>query len=172
MPEPVIIANRPFWARIFAIFWLIEIAAGLGFAASCVAAKETGVAIALAVGGLLLAAVGTVMAASSLRIWRLKGPAIAMSGEGLIDNRIAPQSIPWTAITYKVVFNSRAYSLQFDVDPPAREAIDVYWEHRLMGKFNRLLKFPELTVLTLGTGRSAHEIAGLMARFRPEGNQV
>ncbi len=31
-----------------------------------------------------------------------------------------------------------------------------------MGRFNRLFKCPELSVVTLGTGRTAHQLADLM----------
>ena len=68
-------------------------------------------------------------------------------------------------MTWKVVFNSRAYSLQFDVRPPQREALEVYWEQPVMGRFNRMFKYPELTIVTPGTGRTAHQQADLMARF-------
>ena len=36
-----------------------------------------------------------------------------------------------------------------------------------MGRFNRLFKYPELSVVTLGTGRTAHQLADLMARVKP-----
>lgn len=171
MPEPVIIANRPFWARVFAVFWLIEIAVGLSFSAGGIGlagSGESGVVAVLFACGLILAAVGVVMAASALRIWSLKGPAIEMRTDGFIDRRTADQLIPWQAISWKVVFNSRTYSLQLDVKPPEREALKVHWEQGLMGRLNRMFKYPELTVLTLGTGKTAHQLADLMARFKPE----
>ena len=37
-----------------------------------------------------------------------------------------------------------------------------------MGRFNRLFNYPELTVLTLGTGKTAHQLGDLMARYHPE----
>ena len=170
MPEPVIIANRTFWARISAMFWLIEIVVGLSFAAGgigYIGSGQNGVAAVLVVCGLMLSGVGVVLAATSFRIWLLKGPAIEMRDDGFIDRRIVDQLIPWPAIIWKVVFNSRAYSLQIDVRAPERQALNVYWEQRLMGRFNRLFKYPELTMVTLGTGRTAHQLAELMARFKP-----
>ena len=58
MPEPVIIANRPFWARISAVFWVIEIAVGLSFAAGgagYTGSGENGAALVLVICSLLLA---------------------------------------------------------------------------------------------------------------------
>ncbi len=86
----------------------------------------------------------------------------------MIDRRIADQLIPWPAIIWKVVFNSRAYSLQIDVRAPERQALNVYWEQRLMGRCNRLFKYPELTVVTSGTGHSTHQLAAMMVRFKPQ----
>lgn len=111
MPEPVIIANCPFWARISAVFWVIEIAVGLSFAAGgagYIGSGENGVALVLVFCGLLLAGAGAVLAATSFRIWRLNGPAIEMRDDGFIDRRIADRLIPWPAITWKLVFNSRS----------------------------------------------------------------
>ncbi len=85
MPEPVIIANRTFWARISAMFWLIEIVVGLSFAAGgigYIGSGQNGVAAVLVVCGLMLSGVGVVLAATSFRIWLLKGPAIEMRQEG------------------------------------------------------------------------------------------
>ncbi len=36
----------------------------------------------------------------------------------------------------------------------------------MMGKLNRTFKYPEFTILTLGTGKTAHEIADLMKAFK------
>ncbi len=36
-----------------------------------------------------------------------------------------------------------------------------------MGHFNHLFKYPELSVVTLGTGRTAHQLADLMACVKP-----
>ena len=85
MPEPASIANRPFWARISAVFWLVGIAVGLSFAAGgigYIGSGENGVAAMLVICGLMLSGVGLVRAATSSRIWLLKGPAIEMRQEG------------------------------------------------------------------------------------------
>ena len=97
MPDPVIIMNRPFWARIFTAVWVIEVFAGLGFAAGGIGmlgAHETGVAAVLIISGLLLAVVGVVMVGITARAARLNGPAIEMRHEGFLDRRIAAQQSP------------------------------------------------------------------------------
>ena len=170
MPDPVVIANRPCWARIVAAFWIAEVCVGLGFVAMGRDTAENGIAGVMIVGGVLLAAAGVVLAAIALRIALLKGTAIAMTGEGLIDRRIGDRLIPWAAITWKIIFNGRAYSLQFDVAPSVRKALDVYWEQRLMGRFNRVFKYPELTMAALGTGMAAPDLGALMARFKSPQN--
>jgi hypothetical protein len=171
MPDPVIIINRPFWARVFTVIWIVEVVAGLGFAAGGIGmlgAHETGVAAVLIVAGLLLAAVGVVMAGLSIQAARLKGPAIEMRPEGLLDRRIAAQIIPWEAISWRIVFNGRAYSLQFDVAQVQRNDLRLYWAQAAMGQFNRMFSYPELTVLTLGTGHTAHQLGNQMDRFCPQ----
>ncbi len=115
----------------------------------------------------MLAAAGVVMASLSWRIARLKGPALELSDRGLLDRRLSPQVIPWAAIRWKVVFNGRSYSLQFDIAEPHRSGTAVYWDQRVMGWLNRLFRFPELTVVTLGTGKSAEVLGRELAKFSP-----
>lgn len=168
MPAPVIILNKPLWARIFTVLWGIEVLAGLGFAAGgfgLLGKGETGVAVVLIIAGLLLTIVGVVMTGISWQAARLTGPAIEMLPEGFRDRRITETVIPWSNLTWKVVFNGRAYSLQFDVDKDVRKTLHVYWAQRAMGVFNRSFNYPELTVLTLGTGKSAHQLGEILARF-------
>lgn len=171
MTEPVIIANRPFWARVFTFIWAIEVFAGLGFAAGgagMLGGRETGVAVVLIAAGLLLSVVGVVMTGISSRSAGLRGPAVEMRREGFRDYRISDTVISWDKIGWDVVFNGRAYSLQVEVDPALRKTMKVYWAQAAMGRFNRLFNYPELTVLTLGTGLTAHQLGELMSRFRPQ----
>ena len=170
MPDPVFIANRPFRARILSAFWIAETGIGLAFAATgmgWLGPGENGIAVVMICGGLLLATSGVVLAATATRIARLDGPAIVMKGAGFIDRRIGEQLIPWQAISWKLIFNGRAYSLQFDIAPPWRKRLRIYWEQRLIGRVNRMFKYPELTVATLGTGLGAHDLAAHMKRFKP-----
>lgn len=173
MAEPVIIHNKPFWARILTVFWMIEVAVGLIFAgvgASWIGAGENGIAGVMIGCGLLLSVAGVVMTGVSWRVWRLgHGPAIEFNAKGLVDRRISGQVIPWPAVSWAVIFNGRSYSLQFDVARPERAALEVYWEQRLMGRFNRLFNYPELTMVTLGTGKSAHTLGRLLEGFKPPG---
>jgi hypothetical protein len=169
MPDPIVIANRPLRARILAVFWIVETVVGLAFATTGMrgfGASENGLAGVMIFGGLLLSMVGVVLAATATRIALLEGPAIVMNAKGLIDRRLCEQVIPWKAISWKVIFNGRAYSLQFDVKPPWRKELKVYWQQRLMGRINRMFKYPELTVATLGTGLDAHDLAARMKRFK------
>lgn len=170
MAEPVIIRNRPFWARVLTVFWLAEIALALVFWAIALAwsmAGDVGLGAILACGGLVLLAAGAPMAALSWRIARLAGAAIAMTDSGLRDRRIADILIPWKAITWTTVFNGRTYSLQFDAAEPHAAALRRHWDQRLMGRYNRLFGFPEFTVVTLGTGEGVARLAELMNAYRP-----
>lgn len=170
MPETVIIENRPRWAWALALLWAIETVAGLGFAASgtmWLGAHENGAAAVLIGMGLLLVAAGVVMTAQCLRIARLKGAAIVMGGEGFLDRRVAERVIPWEAISWRIVFNGRSYSLHFSVAEPVRAGLSPHWEQRAMGRFNRLFGYPEFAMMTLGTGKSLGALAELMQRFKP-----
>lgn len=170
MPEPVIIHNRPFWARLFGLFWVVEIIMGLLFARigfGWIGPGENGMAIILAVMGLLLAAAGVVMAGLCWRIARISGPAIEMGSAGLTDRRLSAVTVPWESLTWKILFNGRSHSLYFAVADPVRRRLKPYWPQRAMGLFNRMLHHPEFTVVTLGTGLSAREIAARMEAFKP-----
>ncbi|WP_373505654.1 hypothetical protein [Aestuariivirga sp.] len=171
MPDTVLIANKPFWARILAPFWVIETGSGLVFAwvgSSWLGGEENGVAWVLIAGGLLLAVAGVIMARLSWRVARLADAALELSDAGLLDRRLSPDLIPWEAIAWKVVFNGRSYSLQFDLTEPQRSGLAVYWDQKLVGRFNRLFGFPEFTAVTLGTGLTAHHLGECFSQFRPE----
>ena len=164
MAEPVIIENRRFWARVLTLFWVAEVIMGLGFAATGIGwlgGEDIGLAAVMIVCALLLAGVGVMMTALSWRIARLKGAAIEMSEAGFLDRRIAEAVTPWNAIAWKIVFNSRSYSLQFDAAAPHGAALRRHWDLRLMGRFNRFFKYPEFTVVTLGAGFKGGEVTPL-----------
>jgi hypothetical protein len=173
MPEPVIIENRPRWAWALAALWTIETAAGLGFVLSGLSwlsqagSRENGGGAVLLLMGVLLAAAGIIMTAQSLRIARLKGAAIVMNDQGLLDRRISAAVIPWEAIAWKVVFNGRSYAVQFSVAESERARLGVYWEQRALGRFNRLFGYPEFAMPVLGTGHRAGALAERMQRFKP-----
>jgi hypothetical protein len=170
MPEPVIIPSRPFWARVLLPFWMLQVAMGGLFAAAGIrllGPGENGGAAILILMGLLLAAAGVVLTGLTWRIARLRGPAIEMTAEGLLDRRLARQRIPWEALAWKIIFNGRSYSVQLDVAEPARSGLGVYWHQRAAGLVSRMLRQPEFSVVSMGTGLSAHEIGKRMERFRP-----
>lgn len=168
MPAPVHIANRPLLPRLLLLFWVAEIAVGLLFAAagaSLLGPGENGGAIVLMLMGAVLCLAGFVMAGQCWRAARLSGNAIEMTDDGLLDRRLSAQVIPWGAIRHKVIFNGRSYSLQADIDEPARSTAGIGWAPRAMGLFSRLLRQPEFTIMSLGTGLSAHDLARRIAGF-------
>lgn len=170
MPAPVLIVNRPTLPRLLLLFWVAEIAMGLLFAwagVKLLGPAENGGAMVLIVMGLVLAAAGLVMAGLCWRIARLRGNAIEITEAGLLDRRLSQEIIPWEAISWKVIFNGRSYSLQVDVTEPARSAAGMFWPPRAMGLFSRMLRQPEFTVSALGTGLSAHDIAKRLEAFKP-----
>lgn len=168
LPDPLIIANRPLMARLLLLFWLAEVAVGLLFAAAgvrLVGPAENGGAAVLILMGVVLAGVGVVMTALCWRISFLRGPAIEMTAEGLLDHRLSGTRLPWEAIRWRVMFNGRSYAVQFDLDEPVRSAAALHWPQRALGLFSRAMRQPEFTLGTLGTGLSAHELGKRLERF-------
>jgi hypothetical protein len=169
MNSSVTIENRPFRARLLVLFWMVEIGVGLAFAAAGAArmgSGENGVAGVMIAGGVLLSIVGVIMAAISWRIARIRGPVLTLGPSGLMDRRICEQVIPWSAVSWKIIFNGRAYALQFDVAEPERSSLDPYWEQQAIGKFNSLFRYPEFSVAALGTGRTIYDLADIMKRYK------
>ena len=169
MPAPVLVPNRPLIARLLLLFWLAEIAVGLLFAAAgygLLRPGENGGAAVLILMGMVLSLAGVVMAGHCWRIARLSGNAIEMTVAGLLDRRLSERPIPWEAISWEVLFNGRSYSLQMNIAEPARGMAGIAWPARALGLFSRLLRHPEFTVATLGTGLSADEIGQRMSAFK------
>lgn len=170
MTEPVIIPNRPFWARVLLPFWVLQVAMGGVFAAAgirMIGPGENGGAVILILMGLLLAAAGAVLAGLTWRIARLRKPAIEMTADGLLDRRLARERIPWEAVSWKVIFNGRNYSVQMNIAEPTRGRVGIYWHQRISGLVSRMLRQPEFAVVSMGTGLSAQQIGARMERFRP-----
>lgn len=170
MPPPVIIPNRPLLSRLLLLFWVAEIAVGLLFVAAgygLLRPGENGGAVVLMLMGVILTLAGLVMAGHCWRIARITGNAIEMTEAGLLDRRLSETVIPWEAISWKVIFNGRSYSLQANIAEPSRSAARIAWTARALGLLSRVLRQPEFTVATLGTGLSAHEIGQRMSTFLP-----
>lgn len=164
------IENRPLLARLLLLFWAAAAVMGGLFAAAglrLLGPGEKGGALLLLVLGLTLVAAGIVMGGLCWRIGRLRGPAIELSDEGLLDRRLSPRRIDWQTIDWRITFNGRAYAVQFDVSPAIRAGLGIYWPQRVLGMFSRLLGRPGLTLVTLGTGLSAHQLGGLIEPFKP-----
>ena len=169
MTLPVNIPNRPMLARLLLLFWVAEIALGLLFAAAgyeLLGPGENGGAAVLIVMGLVLTLAGIIMAGHCWRIARLSGNAIELNDAGLLDRRLSNHPIAWDAISWKVIFNGRSYAVQMDVAEPARSAARICWPARTLGLFSRMLRQPEFTVSSLGTGLSAHEIGERISPFK------
>ena len=169
MPAPVTIPNKPFWARLLVPFWAIEVLMGLYFAwigLSRLGPGENGMAVLLLVMGLLLAAAGVVMTGLALRVALLKGDALEFTEDGFRDRRLSPDLIPWEALRWKIIFNGRGHSLQFDLEPSVRKGFRAYWHQHALARFNRLFKQPEFTVVTLGTGLDARDIGKRLETFK------
>ncbi len=170
MPAPVIIENRPLLPRLLLLFWIASAAMGLLFAVAglrLLGPGEKGGAIALLLLGMTLTASGIIMGGLCWRISRIRGPAVELTSEGLLDHRLSPSRIAWQAIQWKIVFNGRTHNVQFDVTPSARRDLGIYWPQRVLSLFSRLLGRPAFTVVALGTGHSTHQLAALMEGFKP-----
>jgi hypothetical protein len=170
MTDAVTLPNHPLTARLLLPVWVVQTGMGLVFALAglrLLGPGENGGAAVLIILGLVLAAAGVVMTALSWRSAWLKGTAIEMTAEGFRDRRLSAELIPWEAVSWKLVFNGRSHAVQIDIAAPWRERLSIFWAQRALGRFNRLLRHPEFTVLTLATGRSAHDIAALITPFKP-----
>ena len=66
------------------------------------------------------------------------------------------------------MFNGHSYSLCLDLSEPFRRTFRPFWHQRAMGLFNRLFRYPEFTVTTLGTGLNARQIGELITPFKPQ----
>ena len=169
MPAPVLIPNRPMLPRLLLLFWLAEIAVGVLFATAgfeLLGPRENGGAAVLILMGLVLTLAGVVMAGHCWNVASLSGHAIALTEAGIMDRRLSRHAIAWDAIMWKIIFNGRSYAVQMDVSEPARSAAHIAWPARALGLFSRMLRQPEFTVTTLGTGLSAHDIGTRMAAFK------
>jgi hypothetical protein len=170
MPHTVIIQNRPLLARLLLLFWAAAMVMGLMFALAgvrLVGPGEKAGAVILLLLGLTLCLAGLVMTGLCWRISSLRGPAVELTGEGLRDLRFSPELIPWEMLSWRVLFNGRSYSVQFDVAPDTRARLRIYWPQRALGLFNRMLGHPRFTLATLGTGHSAHALGELLKEFKP-----
>lgn len=166
MPEPIAIPNRPFWARALLVLCVIE----LGMGAVFIYAGFTRSSPLVLVLGVLMTALFIGLAAFAWPIAWLRGPAIEMREDGIIDRRLSPETIPWEAISWKILFNGRSYSLRFEVAEPVRQSLVLSPLHRLVAGFNRLLRQPGFTLHALGTGQSAHQLGEKLKRFKaPDG---
>ena len=171
MAERVTIEARRGWSRAMMFFWLIEAALGLFFAglgAALLAEEDWWLCAAMAAAGLFLFLVGVMMAGVMGRVLRIRGPVIEMDAGGFIDRRISEQKVPWAEMSWGIVRNARfGDGLYFDV---TRDFARTYRAARPMtwlSAFNRPFNYPPHAVLTIGTGKSLAELAGLMERFRP-----
>jgi hypothetical protein len=169
MPDATAIPNRPFWARLLLPFWALEAAMGLLFArtgAGWLGPSENGMAVLLIAMGLMLAAAGVVMTGLCWRIARLKGPAIEIGPGGLRDHRLSSALLPWEDVSWTVRFNGLSHGLYLDVAEPRRSSFRPYWHQKAVALFNRLFRYPEFSIATLGTGLGAQGIAKRLAAFK------
>ena len=171
MADSVSIENKPFWARFFTVFWAIEAVMGLVFAAlgfSWLGGQENGVAWVLIVIG-LHARRG--QRHDDGRVLARRPP----QGHGHRDDRagfprpaaVADPDPVGRPLTWAVVFNGRSYSLQFDLTPEIRSRYRVSWGNRMAAAMNRAFRYPEFTVMTLGTGKGISQLDQLMRQFKP-----
>ncbi len=105
------------------------------------------------------------MSEVSWRVARLKGAAIEMTDQGFRDRRLSETLIPGATSTGGS-FSTASPGAFSSIWHQAARCHRVSWGNRMMGKLNRTFKYPEFTILTLGTGKTAHEIADLMKAFK------
>jgi hypothetical protein len=167
MDEHVTFGPTRFWPRFQAVLWTLETLLGVGAVAGGVWQLAEGrwpVGAGLVVMGAVLAPVGLSMAGLSWITARARGPVVEMTPLGFRDIRISADLIPWQGFRWDLCAAGRGrVSLQVGSAQPCR----LRWPTRLQAPLNRLTGNPPWTVLTLGTGASAEDIAAQLRRFCP-----
>ncbi len=162
MLDPIIIPNRPFWARALLFLCVVELGMGLLFISAGITQSS---GFVLVLGG-LITALFLWLAAFTWPIAWLREPALELRPEGLLDRRLTCSVIPWESVNWKILFNGRSYSLKFDVAEPSRTSLKLSPLHRLAAAFSRVWRHPEFTAHTLGTGLSAHQLGEKFKQFK------
>ncbi len=165
-PEQTVhIPARRGQALLLCIFWAPVAAAALAFLLGglwLMPGKPLAGGILAACGAILLP-ITAAMFAICLRCLRLDGPILEFGPNGLMDRRICDDPLPWATLTWRSVVTPRGPS------PPqfhTNRAVAAHWPYRLLAILNLALRQPPYAVLPLATGKTAGELADLMARFR------
>ena len=168
MSERIEIQPTRFWPWVLTLFWAGEAMLGIalgGFGLTLTGREDWFIVATMVGGALLLVVFGIMMGAASWSVVTTRGPIIVMDASGFLDRRLSDQVIPWRAMRWGVFATGKGgRSLQFHADVPG--GLRVRWPMRMMGRLNAALRYPPHTVMSLGTGKSVQELAGLMARFR------
>lgn len=166
MPDPIVIPVTRFWPRALALFWAAETALGLfftGLGLAWIGQEEWLLTATLVLTGLFLALIGLMMFGVTWATVRVRGPVIEIGMAGLRDRRVSDETIPWESLRWGIFSTLRGgLSLQFHADGVG----GIKWGSRLQGAFNRPFGYPPYTLMTLGTGMSLVEFAGMISEFR------
>lgn len=161
-------ARRPLTAAV-ALFWSLALFAAVMVIA--LAAEIRGmipvVALAFALGGLVLAASAVVGLWTAALLLIQPDPALTVGPEGLWDRRLSPAPLPWDAIRWRRVTVSRkrkaADAVQFRLTAP----YPIHPPARALALVNRMLGLPPYTVQAVGLDVGTDRIAAACALYRP-----
>lgn len=112
--------------------------------------------------GAILLPITSAIVAICLHSLLMNGPILELGPDGFRDRRICDETLPWQQLSWRSVTTPRGPAPpQFRTNQP----IPARWPYRLLVALNTLLRQPPYAVLPLATGKSATELADLMARF-------
>lgn len=169
-PSPtLVIPNSPRVLRAFGVFWVAEAMLGLAFAAYGAISGEEGWYVVTMVGiGLFLAFVGTVLGVLTFDRARIKGPLLTIGPEGLRDAGVSDRLIPWQALSWRYAIYFRGAAIMYDIDEKITGPLALSLPVRILGAANRALGYGRFSLMTMGTGKSLEELAGLLSAHKPE----
>lgn len=168
-PPRLVVANSPFAARAFGVFWAAEAILGLAFATYGAAFGEESWFVAFMVGiGLFLAFAGAVMAILAFGRARIEGPLLTIGPDGLRDAGVSDKLIPWPALSWRHEVYFRGAAIMYEVDETVTGPLELSLPVRILAVANRAFGHGRFSLMTMGTGKSLDELAGLLSAYKPE----
>jgi hypothetical protein len=165
----MVIHATTFGAKIVLVFWLCLMGFGVFLLAMGPWLVDDWMLYVLAMvpSGLFFVWVGANLGMAAWYTLRFKHEMVVFDTSGFCDRRISPNLIPWADLEWRTAIGGKSVSLMFDVKPAIRQELVLTFPARQLAVLNRLTGYPQFTVMSLGTGKSAMELASLMSQFKP-----
>jgi hypothetical protein len=168
-PPTLIVANSPFAARAFGVFWFAEAVLGVAFAAYGATSIEEDWYVVTMVGlGLFLAFAGLVMGVLAFARAGIEGPLLTIGSDGLCDAGVSDKLIPWQALSWRYESYFRGAAIMYDVDETITGPLTLSVPIRILAAANRAFGHRRFSLMTMGTGKSLNELTKLLSAYKPE----